>query len=60
MSKSLITHSLQRSSHIDRVLSTHAVAGVPGGHQVQVKSWHEAAMLYNSLLDKGLIIRVRA
>jgi len=40
-------------------LSTRAVVGVPGGHQVKVKSWYDAATLYNTLWDQGLIIRVR-
>jgi len=44
---------------IPSVLSTRAVVGVPGGHQVKVKSWYDAATLYNSLWDQGLIIRVR-
>jgi len=44
---------------IHSVLSTRAVVGVPGGHQVKVKSWYDAATLYNSLWDQGLIIRVR-
>ena len=61
ISRSLIplVHPKQ-PSHFDSASSTSAVAGVPLGHQVKVKSWHDAATLYNSLLSKGLIIRVRA
>ena len=44
---------------VPSALSTRAVVGVPGGHQVKVKSWYDAAMLYNSLWDQGLIIRLR-
>ena len=50
----------KQPSHFDSTLSTSVVAGVPLGHQVEVKSWHDAATLYNSLLSKGLIICVRA
>lgn len=41
------------------VLSTGSITGVPHGHQVKVKTWYEAATLYNSLWDKGLVARVR-
>ena len=41
-------------------MSTHAAAGVPRGHQVKVKTWYDAATLYNSLREQGLIVRVRA
>jgi len=44
---------------IPSALSTRAVVGVPGGHQVKVKSWYDAAILYNSLWDQGQIVRVR-
>lgn len=44
---------------IPSVMSTRAVVGVPGGHQIKVKSWYDAATLYNSLWDQGLITRVR-
>lgn len=36
-----------------------AVAGVIGGHQFRVKSWQDAAALYNDLHLNGDIIRVR-
>ena len=39
-------------------LSTRAVRGVAHGHQVKVKTWYDAASRYNSLWDKGLVIRV--
>lgn len=42
------------------VLSTRAVSGVPHGHQVKTNTWYDAATLYNSLWDQGLISRVRA
>jgi hypothetical protein len=44
---------------VPSVLSTGAIVGVPGGHQIGVKAWYDAAMLYNSLWDQGLIKRVR-
>ena len=39
--------------------SNRAIAGVIGGHKVRVKSWYDAATLYNELYHKGDIIRVR-
>jgi len=44
----------------DSASSTRAVNGVAGGHQVKVKTWYEAAILYNGLYHKGGIVRVRA
>jgi hypothetical protein len=44
---------------VTSILSTRAISGVPHGHQVKVKTWYDAATLYNSLLDKGLVTRVR-
>lgn len=41
-------------------LSARAVVGVPGGRRIKVKTWYEAASIYNSLLDEGIISRVRA
>jgi len=55
----VFTPNLIVLTFIPSVLSTRAVVGVPGGHQVKVKSWYDAATLYNSLWDQGLIIRVR-
>jgi len=46
-------------TRISSVLSTHAISGIPRGHQVEVNTWYDAATLYNSLLDQGLITRVR-
>ena len=45
---------------VPSVLSTRAISGVPGGHQLAEKSWFSAATLYNSLWDGGYIKRVRA
>lgn len=45
---------------IPSVLSTRAVTGVPGGHQIGEKSWYDAAMLYNTLWEQDLIKRVRS
>ena len=36
------------------------MAGVSHGNRVEVKTWREAVMLYNSLWHKGLIVRVQA
>lgn len=40
--------------------SDRAVAGVAGGHQTRVKSWSEAAALYNMLRQQGNIACVSA
>jgi len=40
--------------------STRATIGVVRGHRVEVKTWVEAAALYNELYHKGDIVRVRA
>ena len=43
---------------VTRILSTHAIAGVPDGHRVKLDTWCDAANLYNTLLEQGLIVRV--
>jgi len=42
------------------VSSTRAISGIPHGHQVRVKTWYDAAKLYNSLWDKGFIERAQS
>jgi len=39
--------------------SARAISGIFSGHRVAVQTWYEAATLYNSLWEQGLIIRVR-
>ena len=43
---------------VTRILSTQAIAGVPDGHRVKLNTWCDAANLYNTLLEQGLIVRV--
>jgi len=38
--------------------STRAITGIARAYQVRVKTWSEAAILYNELYHKGDIIRV--
>lgn len=38
--------------------STRAATGVPGGHQLKMKTWYEAATHYNSLYEQDRIRRV--
>lgn len=55
-----LPHTLNCShTRVSSVLSTNAISGVPHGHQVKVNTWHDAAVLYNSLWEKGVITRVR-
>jgi hypothetical protein len=51
-------YNLDMLTHLNSALSTHAVSGVPGGHQVKVKTWYAAVALYNKLYCEGKIIRV--
>ena len=43
---------------MDSESSTRAVTGVSRAYQVRVKTWLEAALLYNELYDKGDVTRV--
>jgi len=44
---------------IASISSTRAITGIPHGHQVKVKTWYDAVKLYNSLRNKGFIVRVQ-
>ena len=55
----VLTSTLISLTLVTSALSTNAVTGVRGGHQTRIKSWHDAAVMYNSLWHKGLIVRVR-
>lgn len=43
---------------ITSALSARAIDGVTNGRRVKVKTWYEAATLYNSLWNECLIYRV--
>jgi len=52
-------HNFTSLTGTNRESSDRAVAGVTGGHQIRVKSWFEAATLYNEFYNQGNIVRVR-